>query len=420
MNKRITLLLFFFPFVIAKAENKVLSLSLREAENYFVEHNLELIAAKYNIDLADAEICQAKLFDNPTISIEQNVYNRLNGRYFDFGKNGETALEIEQPVYLAGQRNKRVRLAKINKKTAIIEFEELLRNLRKELRVSFVELYYSQQVAQIYNSQILSVTEILEIYRNQEKKGNVALIERARIEALLFSLQKEKQEIEQQTVSLQSKMRLLLGIRNEETIDPLFEEAQLRDIDISSVSFSRLESLLEERPDIRGAKNCLKASRADIRLQKSMAFPEVSIKATYDKAGNIFKHYWAVGLNISVPIFNRNQGQIKAAKITAVQNIRKEELLKERAYNQLKESYAHLEKTMNLYRTSHYELLDDFDNIMKGVNENFKKRNISLLEFVDFYESYKETSLQLYQIRKELILAFENINSVVGNEIFSY
>ena len=38
------------------------------------------------------------------VSLEQNVYNRLNGRYFDFGKQGETIVEVEQLIYIAGQR----------------------------------------------------------------------------------------------------------------------------------------------------------------------------------------------------------------------------------------------------------------------------------------------------------------------------
>ena len=50
---------------------------------------------RYNIDIAEAQVVQAKLFENPVVSLEQNVYNRLNGRYFDFGKQGETIVEVE-------------------------------------------------------------------------------------------------------------------------------------------------------------------------------------------------------------------------------------------------------------------------------------------------------------------------------------
>ena len=93
-------------------------LTLKEAEQRFLERNLSLIAERYNIDMAQAQVLQAKLFENPVISLEQNVYNRLNGKYFDFGKEGEMVVGIEQVIRLAGQRNKQVKLEKINKEIA--------------------------------------------------------------------------------------------------------------------------------------------------------------------------------------------------------------------------------------------------------------------------------------------------------------
>ena len=94
------------------------TLTLKEAEQRFLERNLSLIAERYNIDMAQAQVLQAKLFENPVISLEQNVYNRLNGKYFDFGKEGEMVVGFEQVIRLAGQRNKQVKLEKINKEIA--------------------------------------------------------------------------------------------------------------------------------------------------------------------------------------------------------------------------------------------------------------------------------------------------------------
>ena len=82
--------------------------------------------------MAQAQVLQAKLFENPVISLEQNVYNRLNGKYFDFGKEGEMVVGIEQVIRLAGQRNKQVKLEKINKEIAEYQFEEVMRTLRHD------------------------------------------------------------------------------------------------------------------------------------------------------------------------------------------------------------------------------------------------------------------------------------------------
>lgn len=65
-------------------------------------------------------------------------------------------------------------------------------------------------------------------------------------------------------------------------------------------------------------------------------------------------------------------------------------------------------------------LEQNFEKLIAGANENFIKRNISLLEFIDFYDSYKETCIRLYEIKKNVLLGIENLNAVVGQPIFNY
>ena len=410
MDRRVTLLL-FLSLLFSGAKASVVSLSLKESEQRFSEHNLEVIAERYNIDIAEAQVVQAKLFENPVVSLEQNVYNRLNGRYFDFGKQGETIVEVEQLIYIAGQRNKRVRLEKINKEMALYQFEEVLRTLRSELKEKFIALYFTRKSQSIYDREIDSLAHLLVVLKEQNEKGNVSLLEKSRIEALLLSLRQERNDIANQVISLQGDMRLLLGISGNDTFEPIFDESVLNQIDMDSVPFSELTSLLYERPDLKLAQASVKASEADVRLQRSLAFPEVSVKGTYDKA---------IGLSVSLPIFNRNQGNIRAAKISVAQKAHKEEYARRQAENELFTSYARLEKAIQLYRSSNYGLEKDFALIIKGVNSNFQKRNISLLEFIDYYETYKTTCLQLYQTQKEVLLALEEVNTVTGSHVFNY
>ena len=86
MNRAFLFLLFLLLAGKMCAQQVAGTLTLKEAEQRFLERNLSLIAERYNIDMAQAQVLQAKLFENPVISLEQNVYNLLNGKYFDFGK----------------------------------------------------------------------------------------------------------------------------------------------------------------------------------------------------------------------------------------------------------------------------------------------------------------------------------------------
>ena len=420
--KRLLIILLFssvYGFLHAQ-ETTALQLSLKDAEKIFLERNLSLIAERYNIDMAQAQVTQARLFENPVISLEQNVYNRLNGKYFDMGKEGEATAEIEQVINLAGQRNKRVRLERVNKEIAEYQFEEVLRTLRSELNRTFVEICFSTRSIGIYDKEIESLGLLMQATKEQQSKGNISLLESSRLESLLLSLRKEKNELENNLIGLHGELNRLLSLPTGQEVTLLLDDEILKQVDAATVSFTDMSRMLSVRPDLKMAHANVTAAQANLKLQRSLAAPEFSIKGMYDRAGNFIDNYFAIGASISIPIFNRNQGNIKSAKLDIQQNGKEEEYAIEKARMELHAAYIRLQKAVELYRSSNDELEHNFGRLIEGVNENFRKRNISMLEFIDYYQSYKETCLQLHELKKEVFLAMENLNTIVGQTVFNY
>lgn len=420
MNRAFLFLLFLLLAGKMCAQQVAGTLTLKEAEQRFLERNLSLIAERYNIDMAQAQVLQAKLFENPVISLEQNVYNRLNGKYFDFGKEGEAVVEIEQVIHLAGQRNKQVRLEKINKEIAEYQFEEVMRTLRQELNEKFVEVYFLSKSIAIYEKEVNSLQVLLGGMKIQQEKGNISLMEISRLESMLFSLRKEKNERENDLLTTRGELNLLLNLPEDTQVQLSLDEEVLQQLDLSQLSFADLKVIINERPDQKIARSTVNASRANLKLQKSMAFPEFSVKGNYDRVGNFINDYFAIGVSLSVPIFNRNQGNIKAARFSIQQAGVQQEYAANRADMELFTAYTSLKKATQLYQSTNMDLERNFEKLITGVNENFTRKNISLLEFIDYYDSYKETCIQLYEIKKNVFLAMENLNTVVGQNVLNY
>lgn len=420
MNRAFLFLLFLLLAGKMCAQQVAGTLTLKEAEQRFLERNLSLIAERYNIDMAQAQVLQAKLFENPVISLEQNVYNRLNGKYFDFGKEGEAVVEIEQVIHLAGQRNKQVRLEKINKEIAEYQFEEVMRTLRQELNEKFVEVYFLSKSIAIYEKEVNSLQVLLGGMKVQQEKGNISLMEISRLESMLFSLKKEKNERESDLLTTRGELNLLLNLPEDTQVQLSLDEEVLQQLDLSQLSFADLKAIINERPDQKIARSTVNASRANLKLQKSMAFPEFSVKGNYDRVGNFINDYFAIGVSLSVPIFNRNQGNIKAARFSIQQAGVQQEYAANRADMELFTAYTSLKKATQLYQSTNMDLERNFEKLITGVNENFTRKNISLLEFIDYYDSYKETCIQLYEIKKNVFLAMENLNTVVGQNVLNY
>ena len=415
MYRPVLLILLMIRVWTGVAQEGVVRLSLDDALERFAACNMSLIAERYHVDMEEAQVTQAQVFENPVVSFEQNVYNRNNGKYFDLGKEGEAVVEIEQLIYIAGQRNKRVRLEKLNKEMAVYQFEEVIRTLRGELKEKFVDLYYTRKSLSVYDREIGYLSTVLDVYKEQNAKGNVSLLEKSRIQALLLSLKQERNGISNEAVALEGDLRLLLGLKREEVPEPLFDESALDRIELEKLPLAELSARMAGRPDLKQAEAGIRASEADVRLQRSLAFPEVSLKGAYDRAGNFCNNYFAIGLSVSVPLFNRNQGNIKSARLSVLRNNTLAEQARRQADNELFACYTKLAKALELYRSSDYELERDFDRIIEGVNAGFRKRNISLLEFIDYYEAYKETCLQLYEMKRDVVMAAEGLNTIVGD-----
>jgi cobalt-zinc-cadmium efflux system outer membrane protein len=81
------------------------------------------------------------------------------------------------------------------------------------------------------------------------------------------------------------------------------------------------------------------------------------------------------------------------------------------AWQNLLLSVSEYQKIRNYYT-------DDFDLVFEGVNTNFQKRNISILEFVDFFESYNESLSEFERVKTFLANSAMQINYVTASKIF--
>jgi cobalt-zinc-cadmium efflux system outer membrane protein len=119
-----------------------------------------------------------------------------------------------------------------------------------------------------------------------------------------------------------------------------------------------------------------------------------------------------------LPLWNRNQGNIRYAK-HAVESARSlEEQRMTEITNEVLSTRAKLEQVEKEYQRATVTLGPDMEELNKSVNENFQRRNLSLLEFVDFFESYNENILQFNRLKMSRLSTYEELNYVTGSELF--
>ncbi len=421
-RKRQTFLIVFslLCFLYAPAQD-TLRITLPEAEKIFAEKNVSLLAEKYNVSIAQAQVIQAKLFNNPNFQFTGDIYNPQQNKYFDISnKTGEYIAGVQQLILLAGKRNKQVKLAETNVALAQNRLFDLLRTLRYTLRSDFYQAYFFQNSINAYNVQIASLESLNSSYQTLEAKGEVTLKDAVRIQSLLYSLKAEQTSLQNQFNDVEAEMQLLL--QNNHTW--FVPQSDINVAAIPSVKATPLQSLIDtayaNRYDLKLAQNNLLYSRQNYTLQKALAVPDLSLGASFDKRGSFVESASFFNMAIDLPFFNRNQGNIKAAK----NDIDQSKLLLDKqtfvVENEVQKAYIKALNTDKLLQSIDPDFRNKFELLLKSITENFQKRNISMLEFTDFYESYKQNILQINGLQNDRMQAIEALNFTIGKTLLNY
>lgn len=358
------------------------------------------------------------MYDNPTVSVELSAYNTEQHRALDVGRQGQKIIAVQQLLYTAGKRNKRIALAQESARLNEYEFADLLRSLRFELRSRFFDLYFQQQTLSRYDRQISTLQGTVAAFEQQYDKNNVSLRELLRLKALLFQLNNDRLEIRLRLAENQQILRTLLSV--DQPILPIVDEERLKRYRLPDEPVDSLrERALRHRADVLANQSLTRQSELNYNLQKALAVPDLRVGATYDQAGSYIQHYVGVSASMDLPLLNRNQGAIKAARSQV--NYQKQ-IQNQKTVQVGNEVIAALQKVQEVERTVQSveaRFSEQFEQLNQGLFTNFQKRNISLLEFIDLIETYNESTRELNRLKADRISAYEELNYVVGEELFN-
>ena len=412
---------FCVNLVSGQVHTDTLRIKLDSAEKLFLGGNFILLAQKYNIQVQKALEIQAKLYPNPNLSVYYSLYNTETKKFFPVGSGtsgGELSGQVSQLIYLAGQRNKQVRIAEANTRIAEYQFYDLIRTLKYTLRTDFYNIYFLLHSAAVYDEEIKSLQQVVNAFEEQEGKGYIAEKEVIRIKAQLYTLLGEYNSLIGQINDQESELRLVLQVKSS-FISPELDSVKVGTFSPSTFSLATLlDSAYKNRADLLIARTAVEASKLNYNYQKALGVPNLTLALVYDQQGSYINNLTSLGAAIDLPLFNRNKGNIQAAKITTDAN----SALQQSTEATVQENVSHaLEKAFandKMYRSIDPKFLKDFDHMLHEVLINYEKRNLTLLDFLDFYSSYKDNILSSNNIRFNRISSFEDINYYTGTEFY--
>jgi cobalt-zinc-cadmium efflux system outer membrane protein len=373
--------------------------------------NLTIIASRFNIDIAKALVIQAKTYYNPNLALDGSVYNNQSRKYFDYSYNGNVDGQFTQLFSIAGKHINTIKLAKVSEAEAELAFQDFMRALNLQLYTDYKNIFYSQQQIDLLNAQEKALGDLITASEQMLKLGAISGNDLFRLKAELNDLENQSVAVAGPMLDAQADLKTLLNYSENQylvlaefkpssTVPPPYEQA------VTAAETSR--------PDVLLSHKNVEYNQVNYKLQKSTAVPDLALNVNYSHYGSYGLDYTGAGLAMDIPIFNRNQGNVRAARYSISQAQTQDTLRVNTVRNEVASSYVTYLLTKSRLEKFDDQYSKDLEEMKDFAFQNFKKRNINLLEFLDQLRTYNAAKVSLIGLKSSYMDALNDFNFKTG------
>jgi len=288
-------------------------LSPDEAAILAVLRNPELRAARDRHGIANAQLLQAGLLPNPTLSYN---FAALSGG-LDQGKVTGFGLGLGWEVTSLITRANRLTAAEAEQQAV-------------DLQIAWLEWQTAQTAkSAVYQLLVYSKQQLLLEEMVQRLENNRVQIQQGADEGLVTELDRvaainakngadvRLKALMQQKNQQQQRLNRALGLKPHETIK-LQQNIILTD-EFRAPAYAKLtDDLSNRRLDLMALRQAYKNQDEQVRIAVLQQFPKISIGFSQSKNNSNY-YTLGAGINVTLPLFDQNQGQIALAAATRQQ-----------------------------------------------------------------------------------------------------
>lgn len=291
-----------------------------KAVELVLENNGELQAVRKEVDASRSMIKQARLRPNPKLD--------LKGANQIGGPDNNQMAEVMLPLELGGRRKARVAVAQRELEARELELANQERLLAADVRLKFGEALAAIKRLEVTESTLLVARQGYELVSARVTEGKIAPLEQNVFLVEVNRLQSIRETAESKVESAMFELRNMIGKRPDEPLrlrgDFSGLIAPLPQLAVST------ENALRQRPDLQGARTLELLADARIEQAKSVGRLDATVKGGYQRMNSGYMlsgyddqgilqpiqdvfHFFTFGVEIDLPVRNRNQGAVEAA-----------------------------------------------------------------------------------------------------------
>lgn len=219
---------------------------------------------------------------------------------------------LDVPVETAGKRGYRIARAGELSEAARLEVAAAAWRVRSRLRASLLSLYGAARREKLLSQQTEAQEETVRLLEKRLKYGDVSQVDLTQSRIALDRARLALRDARGQIAEDRARVAEALGVPPEALaeISLSFDVFEQLPWEIPAKEIRRWALL--GRPDILAALARYRASQSALQLEIARQYPDFHLGPGY--AWDQGENRWTLGLSLSLPVFNRNQGPIAEAE----------------------------------------------------------------------------------------------------------
>ncbi|MEG1634551.1 MAG: TolC family protein [Rikenellaceae bacterium] len=412
MKNRILIIFMLLPLLAGAQVKKPINF------NDYIEQvrqkNLVYAAEKLNISLADASLRSAKLFNDPSLSIE---YANNDDHRMQMGQG--MSVELSK-TFSIGKRLSRIDLALSEKDMSIALLDDFFRNLRAEATVAYIEAIKQTDLYKVKLSSYNSINELAKADSIKFALGKITEVDamQSRIEAGV--IHNELLQASNDLYSSYAALNIPLGQFHADTL-----YVPIGVLDIGSREFVRGDLLfmaLDNRSDLAAALKNVDVAQKALKLAHRERGIDFDLSLGYNHNTTVRNEIapaprfngMTIGIAIPLKFSNFNRATLQTANIKANQA--------EKYYLQAQtEVQTEVTQNYNTYISLSFQMkqfnsgmLDESEAVLNGKTYSYNRGETSLLDVLNAQRTYNDVQALYIETLFNYACSLINLEKSVG------
>jgi cobalt-zinc-cadmium efflux system outer membrane protein len=387
------------------------TITIEQAVSEALDHNLSLLAERYNVTVADAAVVTAGLRPNPVVTLNAMLPDT---NLVDAGVAvREGVVRTDYVVERGGKRERRVEQATLARSVAELQLLETTRKLVLDVETAYADVQLAKLNLALAQENLSAFDNVVAVNVERVRTGDLAQVElaRSRLAALQF-----QNDVEQQTAKLmvaRTRLESLLGRRTTASIDVTGDLR--RDADVLDRETIRTRAL-QTRPDLRAARSDQARSVADLRLQLANGKIDYTISGEYHRqeGGGLVGNDYGIFFSAPLPIFNRNQGEIARARTQQQQLEAKTRALEADIGADLNAAFTEYTSARSIVERIENDMLAQARDVRTTMEYSYRRGEATFVEFLDAVRAFNDTTRSYNEARADYARSLYTLDALSG------